>query len=374
MPVRSNAFNRARNITFIVTIFSVFLLLSGSARMQGKKPITKQGLMQAVKINGLSTQELVAQIKVRGVAFKMTAEDENDLLSVGARPEIIDAARSNYRAGSPTTGSGASGTSGTSGTSGNRPSASVPSGPPLSKVEIVTLLQNGVPPARVEQLVEVRGVAFSLTPEITKEINAAGGNRSLLGAITERATAPSHSSSPSASNASANAGPDYDDYTDQGMAYLQANDAFNAVQVLQKAVRLDSSKPLAYQLLGIAQLYGNQNIASAEGSMRAAIERGGAAVFRVYHDHDKFFGTFCQGSLFVTKPEVTFKADDGKHTFEATDSIIKEAKLNGFVGSEYGAFHLKVIQSDNKSKTYNFAPATKQKAESNLIINLVQAY
>ncbi|HYP27131.1 MAG TPA: hypothetical protein VE262_10475 [Blastocatellia bacterium] len=366
MPLRSKAFNRARNITFMVAVLSMFLFLSGSARMQGKKPITKQGLMQAVKINGLSTQELVSQIQSRGVAFRMTAEDENDLLSVGARPEIIDAARSNYRAGAPVASTGTS-----TGASSARPSASVPSGPPLSKVEIVTLLQNGVAPTRVEQLVEVRGVAFALTPEITKEITAAGGNRSLLGAITERATAASNSP---AANTTANAGPDYDDYTDQAIAYMQANDSYNAILTLQKAVRLDTSKPLAYQLLGIAQLYGNQNIVSAESSMRAAIERGGTAVFRVYHDHDKFFGSYCQGSLFVSKPEVTFKADDGKHTFEAKDSIIKEAKINGFVGSEYGAFHLKVIQADNKSKTYNFAPATKLKAESNLIINLVQAY
>ncbi|HVF90352.1 MAG TPA: hypothetical protein VNH22_09805 [Blastocatellia bacterium] len=363
MPVTSNAFNRARNIAFVVTIFSIFLSLSGTARMQGKKPITKQGLVQAVKINGLSTQELVAQIKARGVAFKMTADDENDLLSAGARPEIVDAARSNYRAESSPASSGAT---------APRPAANVPSGPPLSKGEIVTLLQNGVAPSRVEQLVEVRGVAFSLTPDITKEITSAGGNRSLLGAITERATAaPANSSS---SKSVASAGPDYDEYTDQAMAYMQANDSYNAILTLQKAVRLDSSKPTAYQLLGIAQLYGNKNIASAETSMRAAIERGGAAVFRVYHDHDKFFNTYCQGSLFITKTEITFKADDGKHTFEATDSIIKEAKLNGFVGSEHGAFHLKVIQADNKSKTYNFAPATTQKAESNLIINLFQAY
>lgn len=363
MSVRSKAFKRARNITCVATVFAIFLSLCGSAQMQAKKPITKQGLMQAVKINGLSTQELVAQIKARGVAFKVTPQDEADLLSVGARPEIIDAARGNYR--------GEATPAASSNASAARPSAGVPSGPPLSKVEIVTLLQNGVPVARVEQLVEVRGVAFSLTPEIAKEITGAGGNRSLLGAITERAAAPSGAP---ASSASANAGPDYDDFTDQAMAFMQANDSHNAILTLQKAVRLDSSKPLAYQLLGIAQLYGNHNIAAAEGSMRAAIQRGGAAVFRVYHDHDKFFGSYCEGSLFITKAEVTFKADDGKHTFEATDSIIKETKLNAFVGSEHGAFHLKVIQDNNKSKTYNFAPATRQKAESNLIMNLVQAY
>src|SRR5918997_2436424 len=73
------------------------LALAGAASTQTKKPISKQGLMNAVKINGLSTRELVAQIERRGVDFEMTGADESDLQSVGARPEVIEAARSNYR-------------------------------------------------------------------------------------------------------------------------------------------------------------------------------------------------------------------------------------------------------------------------------------
>src|ERR687890_208840 len=74
------------------------LVFAGAASTQtAKKPITKQGLVNAVKINGLSTNELVQQIERRGVDFQMTAADESDLQSVGARPEIIAAARSNYR-------------------------------------------------------------------------------------------------------------------------------------------------------------------------------------------------------------------------------------------------------------------------------------
>ena len=78
--------------------------------------------------------------------------------------------------------------------------------------------------------------------------------------------------------------------------------------------------------------------------MRAAIERGGGAPFRVYHDHDGFFNTFCQGSLFVLKDQCHVQGDDGNHTFEAEPGqISKEAKSNGLVGVQYGAFHLKVV-------------------------------
>jgi hypothetical protein len=84
------------------------------------------------------------------------------------------------------------------------------------------------------------------------------------------------------------------------------------------------------------------------------------------------FNTFCQGSLFVSKRNVTFRADDGNHTFEATRQDIKETKLNGFVGAQFGAFHLKV--GAGKGETYNFAPYNKQKSEANLVINLIQSY
>jgi len=238
------------------------------------------------------------------------------------------------------------------------------------------MLQGGLPAARVEQFVEVRGVSFTLTPEISREITAAGGNRSLLGAITEKATSSSSSHSISQPPAKPNAGPDYEDLTDQAVSFMQANNPRSAVQVLQQAVQMDRARPTAFQLLGYTQLYLVRDIVSAEQAMRAAIERGGNAVFRVYHDHDGFFQSYCQGSFFVSKAGVTFKADNGDHTFAAEDSNIKDTGINGFVGSQYGAFNVKVYQdsSRNKSKTYNFAPLTTQKAESNLIIKMIRGY
>ncbi|HEX8684925.1 MAG TPA: hypothetical protein VF654_00450, partial [Pyrinomonadaceae bacterium] len=76
------------------------LLFAGAASTQtAKKPITKQGLVNAVKINGLTTRELVQQIERRGVDFEMSAADESELQSVGARPQVIEAARANNRPG-----------------------------------------------------------------------------------------------------------------------------------------------------------------------------------------------------------------------------------------------------------------------------------
>ncbi|MBA3242368.1 MAG: caspase family protein [Acidobacteria bacterium] len=61
------------------------------------KPIQRARLVDALRINGLTTEELVMQIKLRGVDFQVTADVERELQQAGARPEVIAAARANYR-------------------------------------------------------------------------------------------------------------------------------------------------------------------------------------------------------------------------------------------------------------------------------------
>src|SRR5919202_2179255 len=165
------------------------LFASAASTQTAKKPISRKGLVDAVKINGLSTAELVQQIQARGVAFEMTADAESELRSVGARPEIIKAARANYRPPATAAATPVSRPATPAPPPRNNTGPAVPSGPPLSKNEIVTMLQGGIPSARVEQFVEARGVTFALTPAVTSEIRAAGGDRSLIGAITEKGPA-----------------------------------------------------------------------------------------------------------------------------------------------------------------------------------------
>jgi len=80
-----------------VLAFPAFTLAQNAAGAQAKKPISREGLVKAVGISGLSTTELIQQIQLRGVSFEMTPDAEQKLRSVGARPEIIEAARMNYR-------------------------------------------------------------------------------------------------------------------------------------------------------------------------------------------------------------------------------------------------------------------------------------
>lgn len=357
----------SRLAVLVPILFMLVTIAARVAETQAKKPYDKSTLLKVVQLNALPTTEVVGHIEQRGVDFQMTSQVESEFRAAGARPEVIDAIRANYRGAT----SGSTGGAGTATTTPSKPPAGVPGGPPLSKAEIITLLQSGVPSTRVEQFVEVRGVSFAMTGQIAREIKEAGGSNSLIGAISAKATEAPATPSTNTSRKPVPAGPDYDELTDKAVAAMQANNSYAAINYLQQAINIDSSKPQAYGYLGFAQLYGNRDILAAERSMRAAIERGGGAPFRVYHDHDGFFNSWCQGSLFVTKSNVTYKADDGNHTFEASRGDIKEAKINGFVGSQFGAFHLRV--GAGKGSNYNFAPATRQKNESNLIISLISS-
>jgi hypothetical protein len=374
---------RSGGISFVIlSVACAALLFSAVAATQtAKKPITKQGLLNAVKINGLTTQELVQQIERRGVDFEMTASDESDLRGVGARPEVVEAARANYRPSAAAAPAVTRVNTTPPRSSSTSPSnANVPDGPPLSKSEIVTMLQGGIAPARVEQFVEKRGVSFQVTPEIAREITSAGGNRSLVGAITEKSTTETASNTganetPFGTNTTAaNNAPDYDDLIDRANSAAAASDFPGAIRYAQAAAQLDPQQPTAYSILGTIALYYSQNVSTAEQAMRAAIERGGAAAFHVYHDHDGAFNQYCEGSFFITKTGVSFKANDGRDTFDAEDSNIKEAKTNAFMGAQYGAFHIKPVQKINGRDNFNFAPNSRSKAESELIIRLMKGY
>jgi hypothetical protein len=85
----------------LITLATPLLLLCTSTLAQVKKPIAKDGLIEAIRLKGFSTKELVERIKARGVSFQMSPEIEAEMQSAGASPEVIEAARANYRLDSP---------------------------------------------------------------------------------------------------------------------------------------------------------------------------------------------------------------------------------------------------------------------------------
>src|SRR3954466_5456812 len=61
-------------------------------------PATKDGLVKALRSHQFQTREFVNLIQNNGVDFQVTPEIERELVSAGARPQMIAAARANYRA------------------------------------------------------------------------------------------------------------------------------------------------------------------------------------------------------------------------------------------------------------------------------------
>jgi len=84
-------------LAILAMMFLVRPVAAHAADETSNKPITKHGLEQAVKIGGLSSAELVAIIRKRGVDFQVTKDVEIELLRDGVKAEVIDACRANFK-------------------------------------------------------------------------------------------------------------------------------------------------------------------------------------------------------------------------------------------------------------------------------------
>ncbi len=89
-----------------IALVSLFLLFAAVLVMQAQnsKPITYQGLTEALRIGGLSPGELTNLVKQRGVDFDLTHQYVDELRSLGADDDLLVAIKQNKRAG----GSGSS--------------------------------------------------------------------------------------------------------------------------------------------------------------------------------------------------------------------------------------------------------------------------
>ena len=90
---------RSRNLISLAAGAAIILSTFGEAAAQNYSgsPVTRDRLVKAVRSKQFSVPILVKQIKLSGTDFEMTPAVERELLAVRANPEIIDAARDNYR-------------------------------------------------------------------------------------------------------------------------------------------------------------------------------------------------------------------------------------------------------------------------------------
>jgi len=353
--------------SIVSVLFSALCVFAVGALAQqyAGSPVTKIRLVSVLRSKSLQTREIVKVIVNKGVDFQINPAVETELVAAGARPEVIDAARTNYRALAVAKPSPApTGKSKFTGT-------------PLGVEAIITLLENGVADAQVRKNVQARGVSFKMTAQTKAAIKTAGGSVALNNRIALSYAAPAANPASAANNtAAANAADNYDNLVDKTVdLFDNKKDKQGAVNSLQEAVKLEPDNSRAYQLLGYVNLYGFSNFPEAERYMKESINRGGSAVLRVFHDHDGFFKDTCKGSLYVAKDTVRFESDDNAHTFQTIDSDIQKIKTNSAFKRAFqtknGSFQIVLKSGEKDGVKFSFAPLTDNIAESKMIIRLI---
>ena len=351
-----------RHFSFLV-ILILSLSIVALAQYKGA-PVKKEKLVSVLRSRQLQTREIVTVIKSNGVDFKVTDLVEAELKGAGARPEVIAAAKANYRASvaAPPVQTGST-----------TPGKTF-SGQPMTKDVIVTLLNNGITDAQVRSNVSTRGVNFKPSPSDKTEIKSAGGTAALIALIDKSYNNPNQGSA--GNNDTGGGGSNYDALVDKAVnEYDTQKNVSASISTLQAAIALNPAESRAYQLLGFSYLYGQKNFTEAEKYMKLALERGGSAVFRVFHDHGALMTDTCTGSLFIARDTVRYESDDNIHTFETSDGDIKEVKMANKFASMFnvrqGAFKIALKSGENNSKNYNFAPSTNDSQESKMIIRMI---
>jgi hypothetical protein len=166
----------------------------------------------------------------------------------------------------------------------------------------------------------------------------------------------------------------YTDLINRAGDASRASEFSQMIRLSRQAISLSPESSDGYVFLGWAQLYGDQDFASAESAMRAAIERDGMAQFSVTHDDGGVFENYCIGILSIGRSGITYKSNNMRDSFTVSAAAVREAKLNSIVASLSGAFHIKILQQNGGTRNYNFLPKTRNVVESDMIVRLIRNY
>lgn len=256
-------------------------------------------------------------------------------------------------------------------------------GAPVKRERLIRALRSGqLQSADIVTIIARNGVDFPLTTETRRLLVAAGARPEVIKAIGENVRVSTNENAiAKVGNTRKNAvkkssAPDYDELLASAMySYKEQKNPNDAIRILKTAARFKPENPAAYQMLGFVYLYGLNDLAQAEKSMRDAFANGGSAVFRVYHDDNGKFTHRCTGSLYVSRDTLRFESDDNVHTFETSTVNIERIKLDTETTREWKkrSIYKVFLKFGKEDVKFRFAPVNGALAESQMVGRFIAA-
>ncbi|HLM60360.1 MAG TPA: hypothetical protein VK308_06135, partial [Pyrinomonadaceae bacterium] len=231
---------------------------------------------------------------------------------------------------------------------------------------------------------------FKLTPAVERELLAVKTNGQIIDAAKNNFRAPSNATTVKNNNApnknvAANSfkqedtAEKYEQLYYQGLQMIDqlraATTRQQAIDIAQsmkdigfQAIKLDSSRPDAYKVVGSAFLLtGNFNEAEKYG--QEAINRGGSLAFPVYH----LSGTPHLEILHIGSGFITVESDQKFFQYNTREIVdIKTQRNYNAPGGSVAVFSISAVKNNSPADWF-FSPAnTGSAGEANLIIRLIE--
>jgi PEGA domain len=272
---------------------------------------------------------------------------------------------------------------------------------PLSKDDVVGLLEGDVEPARVADVVRSEGIKFEMNAATEKEIRDAGGDENLINVLMELSpkakTPPVNSSTPPSSPKTSMSAPVLLIEATPGSAQVYIDDEPKATTSPEGRVKFSQLSPglhvirlsragytdyeqkvelkvgeqsTVYATLAAVKTASVTPPASSQTPTQPPVSNnplagGGQSPpatnakiysFLVAHDHGFPAGSYCEGTMTVGNGKILFQgvrafasyqAGGPTHSLDISADEIKEVKKNNVYLAQIGGFHIKLKNGTN---------------------------
>lgn len=88
---------KSKNLIYFAIFFVIYSTVLFAQKNYIGEPVTKDGLLKALKMRQFKTSDIVSIINEQGCGFRLDKDIQEELVRAGARPEVVEAVRRNFR-------------------------------------------------------------------------------------------------------------------------------------------------------------------------------------------------------------------------------------------------------------------------------------